>query len=116
MHFNFPGSGRISASVSAKFERIDGSRISRKRPSVRKDTLLCIISNVNFSLSFTAENVHFPNGELRLQCIAEIAGVWRTHVEGVALGGSKESESVISDGPNRLLIRNAGWQLVPMAS
>jgi hypothetical protein len=39
------------------------------------------------SYRFTAELGHFPEGEMRLVCLAEIANVWKTHVEGVALGG-----------------------------
>ena len=53
-----------------------------------QNTILNVQKNFqNFFFRFTAENAHFPSGELRLVCQAEIEGVWKTHVEGVALGG-----------------------------
>ncbi len=68
-----------------------------------------------FRHRFTAKDVHFPGGELRLECTAEIEGVWKAHIEGVALGGS-ESTGVVrmggglynrqDRGPNRLLVRD----------
>eukprot|EP00094_Tigriopus_californicus_P012316 TCALIF_11905-PA protein Name:"Protein of unknown function" AED:0.13 eAED:0.19 QI:17/0.25/0/1/0.5/0.4/5/0/336 len=71
-------------------------------------------------LRFTAAASHFNNGELRLICGAEIEGVWKTHVEGVALGGGTRTEADVAarsglqeakstrdlTRPNHLLVRN----------
>ncbi len=43
---------------------------------------------VLISVRFTAKDDHFPNGELRMECNAEIEGVWTAHIAGVALGGA----------------------------
>lgn len=71
-------------------------------------------------LRFTATESHFTDGELRLICGAEIEGVWKTHVEGVALGGGARTEADVAarsglqeaksardlTQPNHLLVRN----------
>ena len=82
---------------------------------------------------FTSDNSFFPGGELRLTCSAEIEGVWKTHVEGLAMGGGKRrvaspgvtsvsevtksadlntasglSQRDAKDEPNHLLVRNSG--------
>ncbi len=33
-----------------------------------------------FPRRFTAKDVHFPGGELRLECTAEIEGVWKAQL------------------------------------
>ena len=63
-------------------------------------------------LRFTAEESHFPDGEMRLKCSAEIEGVWDTYVEGVALGGAsnrdKGNRRDAGREPNNLLVRSSG--------
>ncbi len=64
-----------------------------------------------------AKQIHFPDGVLKLKCLAEIKGVWSAHIDGTALGGGGAGAGHKNGGylndrgvrqPNRLLDRDAG--------
>ncbi len=106
------GSRWIFATPKKDVESDDGFGERRKRTQVRKSIKIAISAKIklkmHFLFRFTAEEKHFPRGELRLECVAEISGVWKTHVEGVALGGTNERVRIHNGNnePNSLLVTN----------